>query len=123
MKRAFAIAAIAVGLFAITQDSEATAADYFHGGHGGHHGHHGSYQAGYQSGYRGGYSPAPVQAYHGRPGYSANYGSQQYGYGQSYRPRVQSRYAPSYSTPQHRQHGGLHLDIGRFHILGVGGHH
>ena len=22
-----------------------------------------------------------------------------------------------------RQRGGLHLDIGRFHILGVGGHH
>ena len=66
MKRAFAIAALAAGLFAFAGTTGATAGDYFHGGHhaysGGHHGgnHHGSY------------AHSPVQTY-GNYGYSSNY--------------------------------------------------
>ncbi|WDQ17077.1 hypothetical protein [Rhodopirellula sp. P2] len=114
MNRAFAIAALAVGLFVFTGNTDATANDYFHGGH---HGYHGSHHGG---GHHGGYAHAPVQTY-GNYGYSSNYGG--YGYGQTYQPRYQQRYAPTYRSQPYRQRGGLHLDIGRFHVLGVGGHH
>lgn len=118
MNRAFAIAALVAGLFAFAGNPDATAGDYFHGGHhtysGGHHGvnHHG------------GYARAPVQA-HRNYGYSSNYGGNGYSqrYQPSYQPRYQQQYAPAYRSQPYRQRGGLHLDIGRFHVLGVGGHH
>ena len=114
MKRIVAIVALTAGLFAFAGTTKTTAADYFHGGHHGYGGgHHGSY-------HRGGFSHAPVQTYPSY-GYQSNYGG--YGYGQTYQPQYQQQYAPAYRAPSSRQHGGLHIDIGRFHVLGVGGHH
>ncbi len=138
MNRAFAIAALAAGLFAFAGSTNATASDYFHGGqHGYSGGHHGG-------NHHAGYGHAPVQT-HGNSGYSSNYGG--YGYGQtyqpsyqrsyqpsyqrsyqrsyqsSYQPRYQQQYAPTYQSQPYRQRGGLHIDIGRFHVLGAGGHH
>ncbi|EMI44935.1 hypothetical protein K227x_35370 [Rubripirellula lacrimiformis] len=121
MNRAFAIAALAAGLFAFAGNTGATASDYFHGGHGGHHAYSGGHHGG---GHHGGYAQAPVQTY-GNYGYSSNYGG--YGYGQtyqpSYQPQYQQQYSPTYRSQPYRQRGGLHLDIGRFHVLGAGGHH
>ena len=118
MNRAFAIAALAAGLFAFAGNSNATAGDYHHGGH---HGYGGGHHGGY---HHGGYGNSPVQTYPNY-GYQSNYGG--YGYGQpyqpSYQPQYPRQYAPAYRAPSSRQHGGLHVDIGRFHILGVGGHH
>ncbi|GAA4469653.1 hypothetical protein [Novipirellula rosea] len=118
MNRIFAIATLAAGLFAFAGNTDATAIDYFHGGHhaysGGHHG----------GGHNGGYAHAPVQTY-GNYGYSSNYSG--YGYGQthqpSYQPRYQQRYAPTYRSQSYGQHGGLHVDIGGFHAIGVGRQH
>ena len=115
MNRTLAIAAMATGLFVFAGTSDANAGDYFHGGHHGYSGgHHGAYH--------GGYARAPIQPY-GNYGYSSNYGGYGRGYGQTYQPRYQPQYAPSHTSRSYRQHGGLHLDIGRFHILGIGGHH
>ncbi len=115
MKRAFAIAALAVGLFVFSGNSDAaTAADYLHSGHHAYSGgtHHG------------GYVRAPVQT-HRNYGDLFNQGG--YGHGQthqpSYQPRYQQQYAPTYRSQSYGQHGGLHVDIGGFHAIGVGRQH
>ncbi|MCO8123342.1 hypothetical protein NHH03_16450 [Stieleria sp. TO1_6] len=113
MKRFLAIA-LTSGLFSATGTATTTAADYFHGGHHGFGGsHHGSY-------HHGGFSHAPIQTY---PNYGYRSKNSGYGYGQTYQPQYQQQYTPAYRAPSSRQHGGLHIDIGRFHVLGVGGHH
>lgn len=109
MKRFLTIAALAVGLFTFAGTTDANAGDYFHGGH---HGYGGAHHRGY--------SHNRGQAYPNY-GYSSHYGS--YGYGRTYQPRYRQRYAPTHRAPSRRQHGGLHVDIGRFHVLGSGGHH
>lgn len=130
MKRilSLAIAAAAIGLFAFA--SNASASDQFHGRHYSGYGGHGltghqyatsgysAYgQGGYSSAYRGncsaygGYRRGPVQSY--APNYG--YGGGSYGVAPGYR----SGYAPSNNSTR----GGIHLDIGRFHVLGLGGHH
>ncbi len=140
MKRLLAIAAIGAALTLFGTSTKASAAD-FYGGHGGQHsiGHHGySNGIGHQN-Y--GHQNYGHQNY-GHQNYGhQNYGHQNYayqnygnrGYGNGYRSNraivpsygYSSGYAPSYGTHGRTSsygHGGLHLDIGRFHI-GVGGQH
>ena len=116
MTRLLTLAALVVGLSLTASTSEA--GDWHHGGHGVHHGHHGGH--GYAHGHSG-YGRSAYSNY----GYGGFYGGQSYGYGNgfSYQPRFQQRYAPSYRSYNRHQHGGLHVDIGRFHVLGIGGHH
>lgn len=116
MKRSLTIAALAAGLFVIAGNTDAIAGGYQHGGH---HAYSGGHHGGYQ---HGGYTHAPVQTY-GNHGYSSNYGGYGGGYGQAYQPRYQRQYAPAYRPQSYSRQGGLHIDIGRFHVLGAGGHH
>ncbi|QDV85704.1 hypothetical protein [Planctomycetes bacterium TBK1r] len=124
------VTAVAIGCFAFASDASA---DHFNGRYGAGYGGYGQAgqqfggsgcsaygQGGYGSAYRGGYSSGysrgPIQSH--APNYG--YGGGSYGVAPGYR----SGYAPSNYTPRnHGARGGIHLDIGRFHVLGVGGRH
>ncbi len=116
MTRLLTFVALVVGFSLIASTSEA--GGWHHGGHGVHHGHHGGH--GYAHGHSG-YGRSAYSNY----GYGGYYGGQSYGYGNGYgyQPRFQQRYAPRHRSYSGHQHGGLHVDIGRFHVIGVGGHH
>ena len=115
MKRFLALAALVASISLAASTSEA--GDWHHGSHGVHHGHHGGH--GFAHG--GGYAVSPYSNY----GYGAFYGGQSYGYGNGYgyQPQFRSGYAPRYQSYGRQQHGGLHIDVGPFHVLGIGGHH
>lgn len=127
MKRilTFATAVLAIGFCGFTQN--ASAGDHYYGGHHRGHGYNTHHSAGngyspygrrnYGSNY-GGYGRGPVQSYAPQYGYGHGGG----GYGVT--PSYGRTYSPSYSSPNHSApRGGIHLDIGRFHVLGLGGHH
>ena len=115
MTRLLTLAALVAGFSLIASTSEA--GDWHHGHHGVHHGHHGGH--GYAHG--GGYAGSPYSSY----GYGGFYGGQSYEYGNGYgyQSRFRQGFAPRYRSYNRHQHGGLHVDIGRFHVLGIGGHH
>ncbi len=123
MKRilTLAIAVAATGFFGVT--SNASAADHFHGRHHNRYAGHG--QTGhqylrnrnlvYRQGFYGGYASGTVQSF------APNYGYRGRSYGAA--PGYGSGYGSGYTPSNHGSRGGVHLDIGRFHVLGLGGHH
>jgi hypothetical protein len=122
MKRLFAIAALTVGLTVFGTISQASAGDHYYSGHSAQHGNvysghgysHGSYG-------HGGYGHGVAQPY--QQNYGSYYGNvPSYGYPNAgYSPIYQSGYRGGYA-PSYGHSGGVHLDIGRFHILGHGHH-
>ncbi len=124
MKKILTLAALIAGLCLATPTAEADDWHHghhvvHHGSHGVHHGHHGS--IGYV--YRGGYAVPPYS----RSSFGGYLQSQSYGYGYGnafgYQPRIQQNFAPNYRSYSGHQRGGLHIDIGRFHVLGICGRH
>jgi len=118
MKRLLAIAFSAAAITLFVSAPTASAADYFHG-HGGQHGSHSSHP---HRGYGYPHSGHGHSSHHGYGGYSY---TPSYQFGSNYRGRSSRypTYSQGYGGSRHYGHGGgLHLDIGRFH-LGLGDHH
>ena len=119
MTRLLTLAALVAGIGLIASTS--AAGDWHHGGQGVHHGHHGHHGVHRYAHGVGGYAVSPNSSY----GHGGYYQGQSYGYGNSYgyQPRFWQGYTPRYRSSYSRHRGGLHIDIGRFHVIGIGGHH